>query len=827
MNPATSPIRKFFLSLSLAAGLGSLHAVPTILTNFPAGFYLSPTNGGKTVVNLGTYFRVDPVSNTNMVWVTTSLGGFGMELLPTNAPRTVANFLSYVRDGAYESTIIHRSVANFVIQTGGFTKNSYLSAIPTNAPIPSERSTSISNLRGTVSMALSVGSNSATSQWFVNTEDNTFLDSVYYTTNNGVVSTNGPFTVFARISTNGMTNVVDPIAALPTYNLSGANPAFTDTPLSDYTNGASILLRNLVTVDRIATLPYLAFSSDAEAFPADLETTTNVTTTNGISTTNRSTNVIIRFLGYPTNNPTAGVYVTVVATDTNGNSTNSGFFVVPRVLGSQSITFAPIPQQSLSNNATNYGYNLLTNITTNVVSGVTNRTTNTVTNIISTNIYTSFTIDPFPSSSRNVPVLLTIKSGPIQVTGYPNQKTDIQSGTQFTLTGTGTVTLEASTYGTYTNALVNYYYNPAKPVALSFVVKSLSQSITPFQDLSLVAHTFGDPPFQISLPRSTAGTNFPVTVKVKSGPATLKGDLVTMTGAGTVVLSATQGGNAQYAAAREVTSSFTVAKADQTITLPTIPAKTLVMKPFAIVLPTSSSKLPVTTTISGPASLKGKVITMRGEGTVTLTANQSGNANYNAAPTATTTFTVTKADQTITFPAIPSHYTTDRPFAITLPVATSRLPVTISISGPATRNGKVITLTGTNGTVSLVATQGGNAIYNPASVTNSFVVSVKGQSNQGGGTGGSLIIGNGGAGGNGGIGGGSLATNPGSFVDTNNAPINDNNVQDSGSSNNSGTNSYTNGTPDTNSSNSNGIGGAPNLNTNNLQFGTNTNPPVI
>jgi hypothetical protein len=210
-----------------------------------------------------------------------------------------------------------------------------------------------------------------------------------------------------------------------------------------------------------------------------------------------------------------------------------------------------------------------------------------------------------------------------------------------------------------------------------------------------------------------------------------------------------------------VTASFAVAKADQSITTPTIPAKTLVMKPFAITLPTASSKLPVTTTVTGPARLNGKVITMTGPGTVTLTANQAGNANYNAAPTATTTFTVSKADQTVAFPAIPSHYTTDRPFAITLPTASSKLPVTVTISGPATRAGKIITLSGTEGTVSLVATQAGNAIYNPVSVTNSFVVSVRGQSNSGGGTGGTLNLG----------GGGSTSTNGPSNLTTNGSTI--------------------------------------------------------
>ena len=728
-----------FLSTAAFAG-----ATNSFTTNLPQGLYIKSTEGATLTTPLNQYFYVDSAANTNLLWVSTDNhhGGFLMELLPTNAPKTVANFLAYVRDGAYENTIIHRStsLANnglAVLQAGGFTADGSLSSIPTFAPITNEYS--LSNSPGTVAMAKVGGNpNSATSQWFINVSDN----SVTLNTNN-----NGGFTVFARILGNAMSNLINPISSLQTYNLSGYNAAFTETPLQGVTNGQqSLYLSNLVTCTRVATIPYFAYSSDSDACPTDLIISSG------------STNLVVTFKHYPTNNPVAGVYITVAVTDTNGISprfTNpstkmvydggsTGFYVVPSTLGSQTITFSPIPQQSISNN--------ITNIATNYIRNGTNITGTNIT----TNIYTSFTISPFPSSSANVPVLLQILSGPIRVTGT-DQTSGIPSGTQFTLTGTGTVTLKATTFGTGTNALVNNYYNPAKPVTNSFVIKANSQTISSFQ--TIFPATYGNPPFQIQIPSSTSG--LPVTVSVLSGPANLKvgGNniaTITITGAGNVTLAANQPGNAQYATAREVTTSFTVAKAGQTITMPTIPSKTLVMKPFAVTLPTSSSKLPVTTTISGPASLKGNVITLTGTGIVNLTANQSGNANYNAAPTATSTFTVTKVNQTLAFPAIPSHYTNDKPFAITLPSASSKLPVILSISGPATRNGKFITLTGSSGTVSLVATQSGNTLYNSASLTNSFVVSVKGQSNSGGGTGGTLNVG-----------GGYTPTNSGSNLITN------------------------------------------------------------
>lgn len=738
-------MKKILTATIFLCAVGFAEATSSFITNFPQGFYITPTAGSKLITPLNQYFSIDPVANTNLVWVSTDTqhGGFLMELLPANAPKTVSNFLAYVRDGAYENTIIHRSTSITndglaVLQAGGFTSDSSLSSIPTFPPITNEYS--LSNAPGTVAMAKVGGNpNSATSQWFVNVSDN----STTLNSNN-----NGGFTVFGRILGKGMSNVINPISALQTYNLSSYNSAFTETPLQGVTNGQqSLYLSNLVTFTRVAPIPYFAYSSDSDAFPADIVTSLT------------STNLVVTFNHYPTNNPINGVYITVAVTDTNGVSpkytnsstkdaydgSNTGFYMIPRVLGSQTINFPKIPQQALSNN--------VTNIATNYVLNGSNITVGSIT----TNSYTSFKIASFPTSSANVPVLIQILSGPIRVTGT-NQTTAIPIGTEFMLTGTGTVTLKATTFGTGTSALVNYYYSAATPVTNTFVIKALAQNIRPFQ--TVIPTIYGNPPFQIQIPTSTSG--LPVAVSVLSGPATFRAGsnntgTITINGAGNVTLAADQAGSTQYASAPQVTTSFTVAKANQTITLPTIPAKTLMMKPFAIVMPTSSSKLPVTTTISGPASLKGKVITMTGAGTVNLTANQSGNANYNPAPTATSTFTVTKVNQTITFPPIPSHYTTDRPFAITLPTASSKLPVSITISGPAIRNGKVITLTGTNGTVSLVAIQGGNTIYNPVSLTNSFVVSVKGQTNSEGGTSGTLNLG----------GGGYTPTNSGSNLITN------------------------------------------------------------
>ena len=251
------------------------------------------------------------------------------------------------------------------------------------------------------------------------------------------------------------------------------------------------------------------------------------------------------------------------------------------------------------------------------------------------------------------------------------------------------------------------------------------QTINAFS--AIPSKTPGATPFTITLP--TASSGLTVVVTVKSGPATINGNTVTINGTeGTVVLAANQSGNVDYAAASEVTTSFTVAKLTQTISaFATIPSKTPGATPFTITLPAASSGLTVAVTVkSGPATINGNTVTLNGtEGTVVLAANQSGNADYSAASEVTTSFTVGKLSQTITpFATIPSKTPGATPFTITLPTASSGLTVAVTVkSGPATISGNTVTLNGTEGTVVLAANQSGNANYSAASeVTTSFTV---------------------------------------------------------------------------------------------------------
>ena len=146
----------------------------------------------------------------------TSHGSFVLELDQAGAPDTVANFLTYVRDGFYEGTIFHRVIAGFMIQGGGFTPEFRQS--PTRAPIRNEADTGGKNVRGSIAMARTSDPHSATAQFFINVADNDFLN------HRGRTSQGWGYAVFGRVI-EGM-ETVDRIAALDT----GARGPYQDVP---------------------------------------------------------------------------------------------------------------------------------------------------------------------------------------------------------------------------------------------------------------------------------------------------------------------------------------------------------------------------------------------------------------------------------------------------------------------------------------------------------------------------------------------------------------------------------------------------------------------
>jgi peptidyl-prolyl cis-trans isomerase A (cyclophilin A) len=134
----------------------------------------------------------------------TSDGDIRVELYPEKAPKTVANFLDYVKSGQYNGTIFHRVIPGFMIQGGGYTTS--FAEKPTRAPIPLESRNGLKNVTGALAMARTGDPDSATAQFFINTVDNANLD---YPNPDG----NG-YAVFGKV-TSGM-DVVKKIEGTPT-----------------------------------------------------------------------------------------------------------------------------------------------------------------------------------------------------------------------------------------------------------------------------------------------------------------------------------------------------------------------------------------------------------------------------------------------------------------------------------------------------------------------------------------------------------------------------------------------------------------------------------
>ena len=146
--------------------------------------------------------------------VRTSAGTIRLELYPAKAPKTVENFLQYVRDGHYNGTIFHRVIPGFMIQGGGMTPN--MAQKKTRAPIPIESKNGLKNEVGSLAMARTSDPNSATAQFFINVKNNGFLD---YPGSDG-----HGYTVFGKV-VSGM-DVVNKITAMPT----GSQGMYQDVP---------------------------------------------------------------------------------------------------------------------------------------------------------------------------------------------------------------------------------------------------------------------------------------------------------------------------------------------------------------------------------------------------------------------------------------------------------------------------------------------------------------------------------------------------------------------------------------------------------------------
>ena len=159
------------------------------------------------------------LENKIMIKLSTSMGEITLELDAEDAPITVGNFLSYVDSGHYDNTIFHRVIPGFVIQGGGLASG--MQEKQTGTPIQNEADNGLKNLTGAICMARTNDPHSATSQFFINLKDNSFLDHTEKT------ESGWGYAVFGRVVT-GM-EVVEQIAAVETGNVGHHS----DVPLED------------------------------------------------------------------------------------------------------------------------------------------------------------------------------------------------------------------------------------------------------------------------------------------------------------------------------------------------------------------------------------------------------------------------------------------------------------------------------------------------------------------------------------------------------------------------------------------------------------------
>jgi len=156
---------------------------------------------------------------TKTIEMQTSAGTLRIELDEANAPLSAANFLAYVKSGHYDGTIFHRVIKGFMLQGGGFEPG--MKQKPTMAPIKNEANNGLKNKRYTLSMARTNDPHSATSQFFLNTVDNGFLD---FKAEN---ASGWGYAVFGKVVAG--TEVVDAIEKVRT----GSKAGHEDVPLED------------------------------------------------------------------------------------------------------------------------------------------------------------------------------------------------------------------------------------------------------------------------------------------------------------------------------------------------------------------------------------------------------------------------------------------------------------------------------------------------------------------------------------------------------------------------------------------------------------------
>jgi alpha-tubulin suppressor-like RCC1 family protein len=233
---------------------------------------------------------------------------------------------------------------------------------------------------------------------------------------------------------------------------------------------------------------------------------------------------------------------------------------------------------------------------------------------------------------------------------------------------------------------------------------------------SLPDKTYGAPDFSVS---ATASSGLTVSFSA-SGNCTVHGAIVHITSAGSCTVTASQSGNVNYNPAPDVSQTFAIAKATQTISFGLLPGKTYRDPDFAVSA-TASSGLAVSFAASGTCTVSGAIVHLTGAGSCTVTASQPGSSSYKPAANVSKTFAITKLGQMTTFGPL-TNKTYGAPDFDVSAAASSGLPVSFAASGKCTVEDATVHLTGA-GSCTVTASQPGNPNYNPApAVSRSFSI---------------------------------------------------------------------------------------------------------
>ena len=243
--------------------------------------------------------------------------------------------------------------------------------------------------------------------------------------------------------------------------------------------------------------------------------------------------------------------------------------------------------------------------------------------------------------------------------------------TSVTYNGLGTVPTNAGSYAVVATITAPGFV--ASSASGTLVIAKAAQTIT-FAALPNVP--IGTPPITLSATASAG----PVSFTLSSGPATLAGSVLTITGLGSVTVQATQAGNSNYNAAAPVNQTFMVTLTTQTITFGALPNVTFGAAPITLSATASSGLAVSFTLVSGPATLAGNVLTITGAGSVTVQATQAGNGAFGAATPVNQTFTVLPATLAFSSP----------PFATPTPTIIGQ---TVQFSATTNPTGAVQTFT--------------------------------------------------------------------------------------------------------------------------------------